>query len=197
VGVCMDGGGSGPVGSGNDDEDQKPQSNCLSNFSTAQVNFVTAHYADSVSLGSQAGIPSTWVLGWSAQESGWGVQGAILRNPNNFFSWHGKGDARCPKGAIKVEGCFTSYYAAGSTALFSINNYFHYHGLPVHAGVSAGSILLNQYQSGASASQAFQTLANSGYVTNAGYGVSVSTDIGVSQQVEDCLSSLSMLPRLP
>jgi hypothetical protein len=94
----------------------------------------------------------------------------------------------------KSLGCFSSYYAAGETALFSMNNYFNYNGFPKHAGVTAGMILLNQYLSGASAGQAFQALGAAGYSTDTGYGANVSKDIGVATSIENCLRAIGQLP---
>lgn len=173
-----------------------PQQDCRSDYAGYQVTFVMSHYVDSVTLGTQAGIPSTWVLGWSAEESGWGgvtANAAIMRHPNNYFSWHGTGDVSCPPGVSTILGCFSSYYAAGRTALFSMNNYFNYKGYPQHQGVTAGMILLDQYGSGANPAQAFQALRNAGYAADQRYGARVAADVLTVRSIEDCLTSLGKL----
>jgi hypothetical protein len=166
---------------------------CDTTFPTYEVSFVEAHYLNSVSLGSQAGLSASWVLGWSAEESAFGTGSVFGRNPNSYFSWHGQGDAKCPPGANKLVGCFSSYYAAGMTALFSTQNYFNFNGQTGHnGGVTAAGILSSLARQGAAV--AFQALATAGYTPSAGYGVSVATDISTVQAIVDCLSSEHALP---
>jgi hypothetical protein len=190
-------GGGEYVEGGDDSSDEEPATNCLSVFPGYEVSFVTAHYNDSVTLGNKAGLPSTWILGWSAQESGWGgatsKDALINKNPNNYFSWHGQGNVKCPPGANKNAGCFSSYLAAGNTALFSTQNYFDYGGKKPHTGTTAASILASMLSKGPTA--AFDALQRAGYTPSKGYGKSVASDIGIVQNIEDCLSSQNGLPK--
>ena len=151
------------------------------------VNFVTAPYADAVTLGKQSGVAQDWILAWSADESGYGVS-SIAKKSGNYFGWHGPGDIKCPRGTNKIAGCFSSYYASGSTALFSTKNWFHYNG-KYH--VSAASILI-QYTN---AAQAFQALSNAGYNNNPNYGSEVAGSyfLGNIDGIENYLRSLGKL----
>lgn len=190
--------GCGPIGVGGPPDEGPPESpDCLAGFAGYQVDFVIAHYTDSVALGKEAGIPSTWILGWSAEESGWGGATStpiIDRNPNNYFSWTGKGDAPCPEGASTAFGCFTSYSAAATTALFSANNYFKYKRYPRHVGVTAGAILLSEYKSGSSAAKAFDALSATGYAKDPKYGAKVSNTVSTVTLIQNCLGALGRLP---
>jgi hypothetical protein len=175
--------------SSNDDEDPAPD--CLSSFSAKDVSFVTTNYASAVSLQNSSGVPQDWILGWSANESNWGVS-PIATKSGNYFGWHGGGNIPCPNGTNKAVGCFSSYLASGTTALFSIKNWFHYNG-KVH--VSSASILTSQISNGAGAAQAFQALADAGYDGNPNYGATIAGPnwLGTVDGIEDCLKSLGKL----
>jgi RHS repeat-associated protein len=183
--IAIGGGGGGGGGS----PPPKPKHDCLDDLPAFEVGFVTSHYADSVELGTQAGIPQDWVLGWSAEESYWGTEG-VVTGSNNYFGWHGRGDVPCPPGANKITGCFSSFYASGETALFSKQNWFRYKG-KVH--VPSADILSDQYKNRASATQAFQTLSNAGYNSDSSYGSKVANDVAEVDRVERCLRSKGML----
>jgi RHS repeat-associated protein len=165
--------------------------NCESNFTDSELDFVAVNYDAAVSLGGQAGVPQDWILAWSANESNWGTS-TLATKQGNYFGWHGGGNIQCPPGSNPIEGCFSSYYQSGYTALFSLQQFFRYGGL---VGVPAGWILANQYNSGASAAQAFQALASAGYNRNSSYGATIAgqTWLGTVDAAENCLSSLGFL----
>ena len=163
---------------------------CEKQLSPYEVDFVKQHYDDSVSLGSLANIPDTWVLGWAAEESDYGGHSktaAIRRNPNNYFSWHGAGDAKCPPGANHSLGCFSSFYSAGAITLFSTFDNFHYGDLTAH--VQTAFILADQFGNGALPAQAFSALEQAGYNSDSNYGNKVSDHIDVVASIEKCLKS--------
>ena len=74
-----------------------PEPDCTSSYTTAQLAFVTATYRASGALEGGTGVRSDWILGWAAEESGWGVTG-ITPTQGNYFGWHGSGDILCPNG---------------------------------------------------------------------------------------------------
>ena len=178
-------GGSDDGGDDGGDSDAEPD--CTSGYAGFMINFVTAHYADAVALSGKSGVAQDWLLAWSADESSYGTS-SIAKKSGNCFGWHGKGDITCPSGTNKITGCFSSYYASGSTALFSTKNWFHYNG---QYHVSAASIL-TQYTN---AAKAFQALSNAGYNSNPNYGSQVAGDyfLGNVDGIENCLRSLGKL----
>jgi len=166
-----------------------PTPDCLTGFATFMVNFVLAHYTDSVALGSQAGIPQDWILAWAADESGYG-QSTIAKN-GNYFGWHGSGNVRCPG----ITGCFNGtdpFLASGNTALFSTKQWFRYNG-KVH--VTAATILSDQYSNGATAAGAFSALQQAGYNGNVNYGSDIQGQyfLGNIDGIENCLRSKGQL----
>ena len=172
------------------DEEEDPPS-CLAGFASFMVSFVTTNYAASVTLATEAGIPQDWILAWSADESSFGTS-SIAKKSGNYFGWHGPGNIKCPTGTNTKTGCFSSFLASGTTALFSEHTWFNYNGNP-HS--SAGQILLNQYQNNASAATAFQALSKAGYNSNPNYGAQVAGSyfLGNVDGIENCLSSLGQL----
>jgi hypothetical protein len=185
-----------PAGNGGGGNDA-PEPDCASAYTAAQLNFVTADYGASAQLASSTGVPSDWILGWGAQESGWGVTG-ITPTQGNYYGWHGAGNIKCPNGMNLQNnaGCFSSFYQSASTALTSTNNWFHYTfpGQKTASWhVSSASILASQIKSGASAGQAFQALANSGYKNDSSYGTTVAGLIITVDAIENCLRSKGVI----
>jgi len=167
---------------------------CERSFQRSHVRFVEAHYADSKRLGTAAALPDTWILGWSAEESGWG-SGRTAQQNTNYFSWAGPGNVRCDarSNPNRNFGCFTSYLDSGIAALFSYDNFFKYQGCTTHGCTNSAYILWHEFQGGASAVQAFQSLADAGYITESNYGIKVGTSINEVGAIEDCLRSKGRL----
>jgi len=172
-------------------EQRGGSSDCIEGFPAEDVGFVVANYADAVALGSKAGVPQFWVLGWSALESYWGTRGIVLSN-GNYIGWSGSGDVPCPPSANKGFGCFSGFDASLNTALFSTSNYFKYGGQQYH--IPAGTILSDQFGKGASVQSAFDTLAHAGYTPDQGYGLGVSSRSQQVIRVEACLRRDGILP---
>jgi RHS repeat-associated protein len=164
-----------------------PPPDCQDGLPRSEITFVENNYTAANSLGNLADIPGLWILGWASFESGWGLNTAARFN-NNYFSWRGRGNTPCPRKAQRGFGCFTEpgFFNSGAVALFSTNNYFQYN---QQIGVAAATILSDQYDSGASAAQAFGVLAQAGYdrADGATYGGRVATRIGEVLRVEICL----------
>jgi len=163
---------------------------CLDGLNPTWVAFVETNYQDANTLGNVSGVLSFEILGWAAYESGWGTNTAATVN-GNFFSWGGKGNVTCPQNADHRWGCFNpGFFLSGLTALESTHNYFKYGG---KEGVSAASILLDQFSQGASIQTAFDALAQAGYTPDAGYGAGVATRSAQVLGVELCLTQLGII----
>jgi RHS repeat-associated protein len=177
------------VAAGSGDEGEAPEPDCSASFGGSWdlwSGYVTAHYADTVTLEAATGVASDWIMGWSSVESGWGI-GGVTPTTGNYFGWHGAGDIECPDGGSRYHnaGCFSSYSASGNTALTSTHNRFKYDG---KTGVAAATILKANASSGAAA--AFQALAASGFNSvNPHYGADIASRIRLVGRVEDCLQS--------
>ena len=185
--------GCGPVvlpGPGGPEPQPPTAPSCLDGLNQTWVAFVETNYQDADTLGNISEVPSFQILGWAALESGWGTNTAATVN-GNFFSWGGKGNVKCPHNADHKWGCFNpGFFLSGLTALESTHNYFNYGGAE---GVSAASILLDQFSKGASIQTAFDALAQAGYTPDAGYGAGVATRSAQVLGVELCLTQLGII----
>jgi RHS repeat-associated protein len=168
---------------------------CIDAFPAYEVNYVVSNFGSANNLGFRAGVPGSWILAWGALESFWGTKGVVTTN-NNFFGWRGSGNVLCPPTANKGFGCFAApgFYNSASTVLFSTRNYFRYDG---KQGVAAGDILSDQFQEGASITQAFDTLAHAGYTPDAGYGAGVTSRWVEVLAIEICLTIDGKFPQVP
>jgi hypothetical protein len=190
-GITYSGGGGG---SGN-----KPD---CSSYTSSQVSFVKKFSGTANLLGSLAGVPGDWVLAWAALESGWGTGRAVTGTGpagtpgnNNYFSWTGKGNTQCPPTALPGFGCFSSddpFLFSGNAALFGYSKYLTYNG---QTGGTYGDVLQSQFDAGASITQAFTAVAQSGFDRNdvATYGAGVATRDAQVIGIELC-DILGLLP---
>jgi len=145
----------------------------------AELYFVNNNYDAAAEIASKYGVPTDWVLGWGSFESGWGTNGASLRN-GNYFS-EGKGPAfsagaiQCGAGTIARWACFTGFEASADAAFASFY----------------GTIIKNTLTQNpnATAATVFEAVAQAGYDTEdgPGYGKKVSGRIALVDQRIDCL----------
>ncbi len=179
-------------------ERESIQQDCTNGLRPEWVDFVEAHYSDAVRLSNGSGVPVEWILGWAAEESGYG-QGRFARLQNNYFSWRGNGDIVCPESAQgNPFGCYSSFLASGIDALFSRENYLRYLTCNIPAVnqrgcVTVAEILKDQIFKGASVQGAFQAVRDAGYASNPNYGASVRRKVNDVTLTINCLKSQGRL----
>jgi RHS repeat-associated protein len=199
--------GDGGGGTGGDQPTQpaKPSSPCNPTGNAAiqqRIQFITSNYAAANEISSGTGslfavaIPTDWILGWSALESGWGstayTSGQSPQFTGQYFGWGGKGNMQCPPGAGNF-GCFSSFGVAADVALFSTYNYFQYGG---QTGIPESEVLESALAEGLSATTAFNNVADTGYVQpnqRANYGAGVNTRIGQVDALIDCMKQNGLI----
>ena len=184
------GGGGGAGGVNSQFPDCNPSGNPKEE---ADLSFVRANYKWAALLGALYGIPTDWILGWSASESGYGTSPIAQKNGNFFNESLPSGSATggwtnavpCGAGTSAGWACFPDFAASAVGALNS----------------KYASMLSSAYASNPSVNPAtlFQQVADYGYdpkgsPTNPGYGNRVQQTIqGVDTRV-DCLSLWGYLP---
>jgi hypothetical protein len=161
------------------------------------LSFVADNYGNAVAAGGGLGISSSWLLGWSAEESGWG-QSAIARQNGNYFNMSApsgtggwQGAVACPAGAVAGWACFNSFAGSLNAALQTTHATWNYPGIANPSAAQVISAVL-QVNPSASASEVFQAVANAGFdpvgtSTNAGYGNRVQGRAADVQRRIDCL----------
>ena len=90
------------------------------------LEFIADNYDDAAAIGKKYGVPTDWVLGWAAEESGYGhvdPQASIQNNfyneslPKNGVTGGWAGAVPCPANAVAGWACFNSFYDSANAAL--------------------------------------------------------------------------------
>jgi hypothetical protein len=145
---------------------------CNASFNKLTENhlqFLIDHYDEAKKVADANNIPVSWILGWSALESGsyqapygtlWGTVKQAGWQDNSFFGQTGKGwdgQVSCPVPVTNSVGqtyaCFGSFADSASAAITSFNGLY-------------GSALKFAAAAGASANAAFYEVAALGYYGN-------------------------------
>ncbi len=162
---------------------------------TAQLDFVVANDTAATVVAAQYGVPTSWVLGWGAYESGSGTN-ALAENNSNYFSesvpkggvtggWAGA--IPCGAGATGAATAMSAGWACFSDFQDSANAAF--------ASTTYGSLIESMLAQNpnVSASAVFQAVALAGYDKKDGqagtYGPDVSKMIGDMAADVLCLQS--------
>ena len=118
------------------------------------LSFIVQNYAAANQLSTTYGVPADWILGWAAQESGYGHGDSQAQLQDNFYNeilppggvtggWAGA--VPCPAKAAPGWACFDSFYGSANGALNK---------------VSAFMSVFMQSNPGASMAQVFQAMNN-------------------------------------
>jgi hypothetical protein len=146
------------------------------------------------------------LLGWAAEESGYGSSTQARKNGNYVNESLPAGSvtggwvnaAACPAGAASGWACFNGFSESVYSALYTEHGTWSYPGQTNPSGLSVMSAVLAANPN-ATVSQVFQAVADAGFdpkgtSTNAGYGGRVeSVTKGVLRRV-DCLQKYGYLP---
>ncbi len=179
IGCTESGGGGGAPPKKN----KKPKpSKPTCNNDSPQSQFVAANYSAASSLSAEFNVPTDWILGWAASETGYGSSGPALNNGNyyNQTTNNWSGAITCGGGTVSGYACFASFLASATSVLESK------YGAAIQADLAANPTM--------SAASIFQQIANLGFdpkgsTTNAGYGGRVSN---VIQGVDDRIKCLNL-----
>jgi len=144
--------------------------------------FVSDNYNAALCLAAESGVSVSWLLGWAAEESGYGGSPQAGANQNHVNESLPKGSVTggwvnavaCPAGSASGWACFNSFYDSFYAALYTQHQSWSYPGQTNPSVLSIISAVLSANPN-ATESQVFQAVAGAGFdakgsPTNAGYG---------------------------
>lgn len=127
-------------------------------------DFINQYIGLAQSVSAQTGLPTDFVLGQAALETGWGTSG-LAQNNNNFFGIGGPGGFQSYSSPAQGFQAYANLISSNNNGQ---NNYM--------SAVGAGD-----------ATQMAQALASAGYTPDAGYASSVGQTV---QTIDQALGSL-------